>query len=654
MKPPLFTTFIFLILLFSNSAATAQPEWKWGVSNKIMHRPGFWGQLDAWPVAVDKSGNVFGAGYIDTESLSTTYGSISLPNVGHRVQLLVVKTDSNGHYSWAFGTQYGDAQPIGIVTDNSGNLYIYGTYVSDSCCVGTFTITNPMHYLMYFLFKLSPSGTVLWAKNVAPVENYSSYIGINKSGIGIDTSGNLYITGYFQFPTIAIGATTLSNSDVSGSSYDMFVAKYDGLGNVVWANSYGAIGFDLPLATAVSMSGNVYIAGFHQQIPFVIGGITLTGSNRFTCKIDKNGTLIWADSLDSKLFTDNMVTDAHENFYMVGTMGNYIGDMAILGRDTLVSTYNNNVFFAKFNANGNEIWARIEKSPNQAAGYAIAADNCGRVWLAGSMSDSVSFSGHKIFKPALSTDPAYVVSYDTSGNYINGFSLPSGGDDYIELAVDNKGHLYTCGDYEFTSMTFGTDTLSDPSLDSTGEALFIAKYTYDTIVCACMVSPTANFSFSGVPGPTISFTFTGTTPYDSIKWTFGDASSSPVVNPSHTFASMGVYNVCVTIYSTCIPEGQVSYCQNIDIGEGVTNIRHYNQLAIYPNPANNECTVHSELPFPPGSKVELCDLAGRLMSVHVLDGNSTSISLSGISPGIYLCRIVTPDNVSIRKLAVTK
>src|SRR5437762_2182359 len=57
-------------------------------------------------------------------------------------------------------------------------------------------------------------------------------------GIITDTNGNIYITGSFHRTIITFGNTTLTNDTTNGSS-DIFLVKYDSLGNVLWGKSAG-------------------------------------------------------------------------------------------------------------------------------------------------------------------------------------------------------------------------------------------------------------------------------------------------------------------------------------------------------------------------------------------------------------------------------
>ena len=79
------------------------------------------------------------------------------------------------------------------------------------------------------------------------------------------------------------------------------------------------------------------------------------------------------------------------------------------------------------------------------------------------------------------------------------------------------------------------------------------------------------------------------------------------------------------------------------------------QIKLFPNPATFECTISADVPFPPGSKAGVYDMAGRLVDEFGLSGCNTVISVIGFRAGIYQCRIITGDGqVVVKKLVVLK
>src|SRR2546427_3355375 len=58
-------------------------------------------------------------------------------------------------------------------------------------------------------------------------------------GIAVDAAGNSYVTGSFH-DVVAFGSTNLTSS----GGFDIFVAKYDNAGNVLWAQQAGSSLYD--------------------------------------------------------------------------------------------------------------------------------------------------------------------------------------------------------------------------------------------------------------------------------------------------------------------------------------------------------------------------------------------------------------------------
>lgn len=92
----------------------------------------------------------------------------------------------------------------------------------------------------------------------------------------IDSSGNSYITNYIP---------TLNNNN------DIYVAKYDTNGDLVWELLMGGKGRDSGHDVAIDRNGNIWVVGFfYEKANF--GEIVLTGDNEynlFLVKIDSSG-----------------------------------------------------------------------------------------------------------------------------------------------------------------------------------------------------------------------------------------------------------------------------------------------------------------------------------------------------------------------------
>lgn len=102
-------------------------------------------------------------------------------------------------------------------------------------------------------------------------------------------------------------------------------------------------------------------------------------------------------------------------------------------------------------------------------------------------------------------------------------------------------------------------------------------------------------------------------------------------------------------YDTTVWSGwsQPAIFRTVGIGE----IADGDDFSVNPNPASS--TVSITLPQSiAGATLELCDLAGRTLSVHPLSGTHLSLDISRLPAGTYLLKLVSPRGISTRRLIV--
>ena len=84
--------------------------------------------------------------------------------------------------------------------------------------------------LLFFNCLSAQNPGKLWARAAG---GCNSVMG---QSLSADPSGNIFVTGVFGYPSITFGNTTFYNSD---SGVDLFLAKYDSRGNLLWASTAG-------------------------------------------------------------------------------------------------------------------------------------------------------------------------------------------------------------------------------------------------------------------------------------------------------------------------------------------------------------------------------------------------------------------------------
>ena len=302
-------------------------------------------------VCTDASGNVFITGHFYSPTI--TVGTITLTNTNQTIDsisdIFIVKYDASGNVLWAKSEGGGsDERGQSVCTDASGNVFITGSFYSYNLTIGTTTLTKDEwdRYNDIFIVKYDTSGNVLWAKSAGGVGYDEGY------AVCTDSTGNLFVTGRFNSPTITFGTTSLK---CTNSFTDIFIVKYDTSGNVLWAKSAGSTGgHGLSTGVCTDASGNVFITGGFAGSIISFGTTTLKCSGSFgdifIVKYDTSGNVLWAKSAGGYGYdlSYGVCTDASGNVIITGGFGS---PTISFGTDMLTNTNNTvnsmDIFIAK-------------------------------------------------------------------------------------------------------------------------------------------------------------------------------------------------------------------------------------------------------------------------------------------------------------------
>ncbi len=280
-------------------------------------------------IKVDASGNIYTTGkYRNAVDFDPGVGTYTLTTIASSFDVFVSKLDASGNFMWAKNFSGGaDETAAALTLDAIGNVYVTGGFLNTvdfdpSASVYTITPTNS-GISAIFLVKLDASGNFGWAKNIGGTMDASS------TAITIDASSNLYLGGYFSGVTDFDPNVGTSNLTSNGS-YDIFISKYDGSGNYVWAKQIGGTQIDFLFSLALDASNNIYSTGsFMVGVDFdpSAGTTSLTAmhssySDAFILKLDASGNFGWARQLGSTNLVgtqgNSIVIDASSNIITGG------------------------------------------------------------------------------------------------------------------------------------------------------------------------------------------------------------------------------------------------------------------------------------------------------------------------------------------------
>jgi hypothetical protein len=262
------------------------------------------------------------------------------------------------------------------------------------------------------------------------------------SGISIDNSNNIYVTGWTY--------GNLSGAGNAGRG-DVFIAKYLNSGERIWLQQFGTVDDDLPFSgISADSSGNIYLAGTGP----------IVGTQRadvYLWKYSASGTQLWSRRFGTSAFDQDLriSTDASGNVLITGrTQGSFPGFTNSGGDD---------VFIAKYLSTGTQFWIRQFGTFSTEWANGISADSSGNVYVSGYTQGSLPGNSN------LGGRDAFLVKYSGSGSqlWVRQFGT-SGNDTAVNNTTDSSGNIYVAG------YTVGT-LPSNSNLG--GNDGFLAKYS---------------------------------------------------------------------------------------------------------------------------------------------------------------------------------
>jgi hypothetical protein len=166
-------------------------------------------------------------------------------------------------YKWHtfYGSNSGNNIPQAVATDSSGSVYVAG--YAAAAWNGP-SGQSPKHAFTgsrdIFVVKLDSEGTYQWHTFYGSANNDEA------TGIALDESGNVYVTGYSAATwTGTEDACTTGTSPCPLNAYtgglDIFVLKLNSQGTYQWHTFYGAENTDQAFAIALDSAKNVYVTG---------------------------------------------------------------------------------------------------------------------------------------------------------------------------------------------------------------------------------------------------------------------------------------------------------------------------------------------------------------------------------------------------------
>ncbi len=328
---------------------------------------------------------------------------------------------------------------------------------------------------------IDPTPNLSWA-------TYYGNLSEGSSGIVLDGSDNVYITGYTNSSS-GIATVGAYQTSLLGSQ-DAFIAKFNPTGSsLLWGTYYGGAGGfgSQGDGIAIDASNNLYITG----TTFGALGMSTPGAyqtaygggvyDAFVAKFNSTGSsLLWGTYYGGtgQDYGNSIVLDASDNVYITGftTSTNAISTPG--SYQTAYGGGNEDAFIAKFNPTGTALlWGTYYGGSGDDAGNAITLDAGNDVYVAGQTTSTASISTPGAFQTAYGggTEDAFVAKFNPTGSSLLwGTYYGGSGIDYgYSLALDASANVYLSGSTTSTSGIASPGALV--TVFSGTEIAFIAK-----------------------------------------------------------------------------------------------------------------------------------------------------------------------------------
>ena len=500
---------------------------------------------------------------------------------------------------------------MGIAAASSGeDEHFAGGYFADTLRIDGISISGH-NYMVGYIAKFDSKGDATWIRTLES----SGHLYV--MDIASDEEGNVIVGGSYNGAFINGGASIPSKG-----LGDVFLAKYNSVGELDWIQFGGGAGDDYVEGVDINQEGVVVATGsFFEEAEFGSALLTSSGSDDiFVAQYSAEGDLKWIRSAGGSEYdyAFNVTIDSRGNSYLTGSFEG----TASFENQELISAGNTDAFLSKYDSEGLVNWtiAIGGDQDDHASGIAIGSE--GAIYLSGAFQGTATFELIDI--TAEGDDDAFVAKYEPEGTmqWVQAFG-GDGVDKARDLILDSRDEVWVTGTFSEVM------DIGDTTLTSLGDRdVFIARYSSDGIFGRAIGSggEHADRGFGIASNNHDEIIVTGT--FENVAQ-FGNISLES--GGYYTDFFLGKLSSAITIGN--------------ETGEVLLGGAKFNLSSIYPNPFRDRVTLNLSVPKTQEVKVLIFDMLGR--QVHeqplgVLHPNTSykiKLELQDLPSGLYLFEV---------------
>ena len=482
------------------------------------------------------------------------FGAIMFPDSA----AFIAKYDSTGYVNWVIragnysaGGTFLPFLYTNLEINSQNEIYAIGAF-ADTGIVGSITLTSTQPENI-FLAKIDSGGNIIWARRIADHAD-----GLD---IAFDLYNNIIITGHMR-DTAHFDSVTFINYG-SPLTPDIFIAKYDSSGILLWAKQAGGTNFDVAYSVSCDDSANIFIGGeLNGDANFDAATLIVLTHSGFVAKYNAAGNAQWVNYSGYCSFA--VAADSAGNCYS----GGYYYGSAVFDTISLSYPVGSGIFVAKLNPAGAYQWARGSSAYiNSSEVTELKIDESGNCYAIGNFEDSLYVDNVHFTQPGpiASTHAAFILEFTPSGQAIAGKrSLNVSPSDAFATAFDVKNcEVAFAGVFRDTPPAIYFD--NDSLLSNGMHDMFISRMN------SCLATATASENsfdlFTIYPNPNDGvFSISLTANIRNGKLTIYSVPGQIVFENSINSVSrkeLHVRNISPGIYFIKVFDGETSYCKKL-------------------------------------------------------------------------------------------
>jgi hypothetical protein len=509
----------------------------------------------------------------------------------------------------------------------------------------------------------------------------------------VDSAENVYVSGSFADANIDFDTSASTYNVPYFGNDDIFLAKYDPQGVLLWAFSFGtnSPSNETAFAIDVDQNGDVYISGIvFAGADFDPGPGTVlqpSGIYGFIAKYNPQGNLIWCNSVN--VYPRDIVIDHAGDLAVTGYFNNTADFDPGPGVTSFTSVFGEDIFLAKYSAAGALYWAFTIRStyPSScvgAMGWSLGCDSNNNLVVQGRFKSSCDFdpgAGTQTLTAVSNTTLShFLAKYTTNGNYVWAFKL--------DLGIQSSAIAIDATDNIVMGMSFGGSADIDPGppvftfAASDPLDLAIIKYSpAGNLVSSLLIPGSGVEYFYGISANVNSDVYITGMIMNSVDfdpgpgqwdvapngyiakyssqggliWAFSIAGlgDHALETPSGSIHWVGTMSLCADFDPSA---AVLNFCPGYTGGTGIFAAKYVqgtlsvvdenpiiNSVNVFPNPAGQTMSVSCNLMI---NYIEITDVRGARIFSAEYNSTNCSINTGTFEPGLYFIAVATDAGIS--------